>query len=146
MENKMAEVAKLLGVELEEEFRLNDLPEKFKITENGMMFWSSTFHKWCDSSGISNALLTGKRKIIKLPKPILDNVEKNYLSKVIKPFRDRVLCIRKYEYHQDEYIGIYLEYYNGASADIFSLPEFEKGTMYKGMEAEKDYTLEELGL
>lgn len=29
---------------------------------------------------------------------------------------------------------------------IFSLPFFEKGTMYKGMETDKRYTLEELGL
>ena len=28
----------------------------------------------------------------------------------------------------------------------FSLPYFDKGTMYKGMDTQRDYTLEELGL
>lgn len=30
--------------------------------------------------------------------------------------------------------------------DNCTLPDFEKGTMYKGMERSKRYTLEELGL
>lgn len=30
--------------------------------------------------------------------------------------------------------------------DYCSLPWFRKGTMYKGMETDKEYTLEELGL
>lgn len=30
--------------------------------------------------------------------------------------------------------------------DVITLPRFMKGTMYKGMKADKEYTLEELGL
>ena len=29
---------------------------------------------------------------------------------------------------------------------VLNFPDFKVGTMYKGMEANKDYTLEELGL
>ena len=36
MANKMKEVAKLLGVELEEEFRLEDVPYRYKLTECGL--------------------------------------------------------------------------------------------------------------
>lgn len=81
---------------------------------------------------------------------ILDEAEKEYLSAVIKPFRDRVEYIKK--------INMYLgcnkdaEYIFGELGneddvvDAFSLPYFTEGTMYKGMETGKKYTLKELGL
>ena len=152
MANKMKDVAELLGVELEEEFTIKDFPEKFKITENGMMFWSSTMHKWCSSSGISNALLTGKREIIKISKPILNEKEKDYLSAVIKPFKDKVRAIVKYnDVDYDNYSFIVIIVKQSIEGDDItnegiSLPVFKKGTMYNGMEIYKDYTLEELGL
>lgn len=82
--------------------------------------------------------------------PILDEEEKKYLSAVIKPFRDRVIYIKKI----DMYLGcnkdaeyIFGELGNEDNVvDAFSLPYFPKGTMYKGMETDKKYTLEELGL
>lgn len=81
---------------------------------------------------------------------ILDEEEKKYLSAVIKPFRDRVEYIKKI----DMYLGCnkYCEYIFGDlgneddAVDAFSLPYFPKGTMYKGMETDKEYTLKELGL
>ena len=82
--------------------------------------------------------------------PVLDEEEKKYLSAVIKPFRDRVIYIKKL----DVYLGCnkYDEYILGELGnkddviDTFALPYFPKGTMYKGMETNKKYTLEELGL
>lgn len=71
--------------------------------------------------------------------PILDDVEKAYLSAVIKPFRERIKYIRKIVF-QREFLKIHLE------DETISLPYFKKGTMYKGMEEGKCYTLEELGL
>lgn len=71
---------------------------------------------------------------------ILDDKEKEYLSAVIKPFRDRVEYIRKNSFADDEYIGIELV------NDCIDLPNFAEGTMYKGMEVDEEYTLEELGL
>lgn len=75
--------------------------------------------------------------------PILDDVEKAYLSVVIKPFRKDVeyieklnpSCLKGKQYLRIELIN-----------DYFTLPIFAEGTMYKGMEADKAYTLEELGL
>lgn len=76
------------------------------------------------------------------PKEILDEKEKEYLSAVIKPFRYKVLNITcKYSEREDkEYIMILLD------NDHISLPYFKKDKMYKGMEIDKKYTLEDLGL
>ena len=75
---------------------------------------------------------------------ILDKEEKEYLSAVIKPFRDEILYIVKHnalvEDIDYQYISI------GLSEPNMSFPTFRKGTMYKGMELNKEYTLKELGL
>ena len=70
---------------------------------------------------------------------ILDDVEREYLSAVIKPFRNKIICIRK-ERVEREFIKIVL------INDTLSLPYFKAGTMYKGMKVDKKYTLKELGL
>lgn len=74
-------------------------------------------------------------------KPILDNVEREYLSAVIKPFRKKVRYICKKGCGSNEYIDI------GIQEDCsIPFPDFKVGSMYKGMEFGKDYTLKELGL
>lgn len=76
--------------------------------------------------------------------PILDDAEKAYLSAVIKPFRKRIEYIEKTDnYYVDgkQFLSIGL-----VTDDHCYLPFFKKGTMYKGMEANECYTLEELGL
>lgn len=77
-------------------------------------------------------------------KPILDKEEKEYLKAVIKPFKKEVIGIVKREtgYDNEEYINIQME----CGFDAFSLPNFKKGTMYKGMILNKEYTLKEFGL
>lgn len=144
-ENKMKEVAKLLGLELEEEFEIESFRCKYKLTNNGLMYWSYLDSKWLFSTFFAE-LLTGELKIIKIPKPILDDKEKEYLSAVIKPFRKYVKYIYKYDYKVNERITICYREYVGNVIMGFSLPSFEKGTMYKGMKTNKQYTLEELGL
>ena len=93
---------------------------------------------------------TGQKKLIdffnwleqEYKPPILDDVEKAYLSAVIKPFRDRVKYITKYIYPaKEEYLLIVM--YNG---ERMSFPTFKKETMYKGMKVYEEYTLEEHGL
>ena len=87
-------------------------------------------------------LLLGRVEIVKAAKPILDNIEKNYLSNIIKPFRDRIDYIAKVNLsNRREYILIKMKNY-----EMISLPFFTAGTMYKGMENDKDYTLKELSL
>lgn len=74
---------------------------------------------------------------------ILDEKEKEYLSAVIKPFKERIKYIRKINHssvNNDQFLCIVLV------NDRCGLPNFKKGTMYKGMEEDRDYTLKELGL
>ena len=72
--------------------------------------------------------------------PILTDKEKAYLSAVIKPFREEVETIEKASFEEDEQLQI------SDGDTVMAFPCFEKGTMYKGMEEYKYYTLEELGL
>lgn len=81
--------------------------------------------------------------------PILDGVEKEYLRNVIKPFRDRVRYVIKFKKGERESITIqYLDSKKYMELPLYfiNFPSFKKGTMYKGMEIEKEYTLDELGL
>lgn len=73
-------------------------------------------------------------------KDILDEKEKEYLRTVIRPFRKSVTAIVKIPCGSKEYIKIFLGY------DKACLPDFKKETMYKGMQTNKEYTLEELEL
>ena len=73
---------------------------------------------------------------------ILTEKEKAYLSAVIKPFRKNIKYIAKYTFSTEaEYVKIYLN-----CNDYIVFPNFKRGTMYKGMKTNKEYTLEELGL
>ena len=72
--------------------------------------------------------------------PILDEAEKKYISAVIRPFRNDEMRICK------KNDGDYEEYIFFAGEKSFYLPNFEAGTMYKGMELGRGYMLEELGL
>ena len=78
---------------------------------------------------------------------ILTKEEKDYLSAVIKPFRNRIIYIRKDRLSTEEIIEICLEHYmNRKYSNEIVLPNFERGTMYKGMKIGKKYTVDELGL
>lgn len=143
--NRMEDVAKLFGLELEEEFEIGKF-ERYKFTVNGLMFWSKDHQAWVHYD-ITEQLLLGRNEIVKLSKPILTESEKEYLSAVIKPFRDRITHIFKFELSGYEGIGIDLKFPKvEKDEDAMTLPSFEIGTMYKGMELYKDYTLEELDL
>ena len=73
--------------------------------------------------------------------PVLDDVEKEYLSAVIKPFGHRVSYIVKRMNGSGYYIAIILNKF-----DVMNLPYFTRNTMYKGMTVGRQYKLKELGL
>ena len=75
---------------------------------------------------------------------ILDETEKRYLASVIKPFKNKIETIEKTIKIGDSslcYLIMLLK-----NNDMANLPNFKKNSMYKGMEVNKKYTLEELGL
>lgn len=75
---------------------------------------------------------------------ILDETEKRYLASVIRPFKNKVRYIVKYDNPLcpgKEYLRINLK----SDAEI-NFPDFKKDYMYKGMKEDKKYTLKELEL
>ena len=144
MENKMSEVAKLLGVELNSDFNLKDSSFTYRLTERGLDSRYMNNLKWYPS-GMLEDLLIGNYQIIRKPRSILEPAEKKYLSAVIKPFRSKVYAIAKYDDGVDNYY-IQIAVKQSGFFEYVNLPYFKKGTMYKGMELDKEYSLEELGL
>lgn len=83
------------------------------------------------------------KTIYEAPHEILDKEEKEYLENVIRPFKEKTSYIVKRVDNfntKEEYLLI------DVVGGVFAFPNFKKGTMYKGMEVDKEYTLEELGL
>lgn len=77
---------------------------------------------------------------------ILDDKEREYLSAVIKPYKNNVTGITKVkdEYKENmRYIRIKIR---SVGTEYINLPWFEENTMYKGMKCGETYTLQELGL
>lgn len=74
-------------------------------------------------------------------KSILDEAERKYLSGIIRPFRNKVRYICKKGCGSNEYIEIDIQ----DDTDI-AFPNFKSGSMYKGMEFKRNYSLKELGL
>ena len=78
--------------------------------------------------------------------PVLDDAERKYLSEVIRPFKNYVTEITKVKNECEtdkQFIRIMVNKYR---IEYIILPYFEENTMYKGMEENKKYSLEELGL
>ena len=142
-ESKAKEVAQLFGLELEEEFLLKGSLHKYKFTEDGLMCFLNGGTEWIPED--PNSLITGKCTIIK-HKPILTDIEKEYLSNILKPFRDSVVSISKCNCYGDCAYFIQIKVIQNKRPEYINLPYFEKGRMYRGMKTNKEYTLEELGL
>lgn len=82
---------------------------------------------------------------------ILDDAERRYLEGVIRPWKNRVVAIRKAQYiHVVEKESVECIAITTIGRNNFTnenrLPYFKAGTMYEGMEPGREYTLKELGL
>lgn len=142
--NYMKDVAQLMGVEIGEEFKIEGHSGnvKYRLTEENLEYLSSCDH-WFSISSTLNCLLNGEYKAVKIPKPVLDDVERKYLAGVIRPFRNRIKHFYKYPCANGncEAIAAITE-----DCDYLDFPRFKKGSMYKGMELNRKYSIEELGL
>ena len=147
--NYMKQVAELLGVELGEKFKINFHGD---ISSDEYYIDEISIHEVCDGKvydycyPLLIALLNVTDTVVKLPKNILTEKEKEYLLSIIRPFRNRVEYISKHSYRNKyEYIKIkYNEIYDTPFS--INLPCFEKGTMYTDMIEDKAYSLNELPL
>lgn len=140
----MEQVAQMLGIKIGEEFRIVNDPCLYKLDDKGLYFLEND-DMWKINYLTLTKIMNGKAMIIK--KSILDEAEREYLSNFIKPFRDRVGVITKFNCGDYEKLMIEVKIMNSKyKYDGCCLPRFKNGTMYKGMELNKGYTLEELGL
>ena len=141
--NYMEQVAQMLGVELDEEFNVEEYGDDytFKLTKDGLR-WMGT-KGWQSGYFSLEDILCDRIDIIK--KPVLDEAETKYLSVVIEPFKHMIDSITKYQSQTREWILIEYNDEEAGQCGIF-FPSFKPGKMYKGMKAGKHYTLEELGL
>ena len=75
--------------------------------------------------------------------PVLDDLEREYLSATIKPFRKMIAYSVKAHDFDDGKQCIRIILQNG---DGMHFPYLDDDAMYKGMEVNKEYSLEELDL
>lgn len=146
-ENKMAEVAKLLGLKLDEEFTIKGVNSyyRFKLTVAGLMTSWRNSSQW-NSSGLLEDFITGRYQISKNINPVLDPAEKRYLTNIIKPFKDQVIAIAKRSANYGEFIDIMIDEGEIGDCGNIYLPYFKHNSMYKGMKVNREYTLDQLGL
>ena len=86
--------------------------------------------------------------IYEAPKEILDKKEKKYLENFLIPFRKQIKWVAKNTAYGEEYLAfleIAIKEY-GKNTDYINMPSFKKDKYYKGMELNKEYTLDELRL
>ena len=94
----------------------------------------------CDNNKFNKVL-----QLKEVKEEILDEKEKEYLNNVIKyviePTHNEVDTIAKCHVEKENYIRIKCK-----DGEIFPLLNFRNKRMYKGMESNEPYTLEQLGL
>ena len=143
----MAEVAKLLGLKLGEEFTIKGVNSsyRFKLTAIGLMSSWKNSSKW-NSSGLLEDFITGQYQISKKTNSVLDAAEKKYLTNIIKPFKDQVIAIATRSANYGEFIDIMIDEGEIGDCGNIYLPYFKPDSMYKGMKVNREYTLDQLGL
>ena len=78
-------------------------------------------------------------------KEILNKEEKEYLEAVLKPFKGKISIICVTSNFGTSFLKVDIGLTEDCM-DFMVFPNFDEGTMYKGMEIDKRYTPEELGL
>lgn len=78
--------------------------------------------------------------------PLLTSKEKEYLKNVIKPFGDYAAYVIKFATSKLDFLSIYISV-NENKVCSFEIPlMYDLESMFKNIEYDKEYTLEELGL
>ena len=76
MINRMAEVAKMFGLELEEHFHITKKSHEntvYKFTKDGVAFYDNKLRTWYESVGLLAGILTGETEVVKLTWKPRDN-------------------------------------------------------------------------
>ena len=79
---------------------------------------------------------------------VLDNAEREYLKTVLKPFHENVAYVEKVHYYpmnggtSSSLAFLFIKLHDGK----LEFPNFDSGKMYLGMELNKKYKMDELGI
>lgn len=131
--------------ELKEWYRINcDNHCNGCIFDNVYCCIINSNHQWIHHKDLYSDKFLNQTIEVAAP-DILDKEEKEYLSVVIKPFRDRIISIGKITTSSNNREAILITY-TESPVRAMRLPDFPKGTMYKDMSNGIEYKLEELGL
>ena len=123
----------------------NDLDEYDIVKVDNDVTFDYSNVKYCVNA-IRNHFTTTSTKADKWSwkrkEDILTDKEREYLKAVIEPVKDKVKFIQKIDYSSQQRQYIYI----GVDNDDIALYSFEANTQFRGMELDKEYTLEDLGL
>lgn len=121
----------------------DEMLEEVQENTKGKTFYKKMPNNFTGTMEIKNGLIIEIEK----KRKILDKAEKEYLSAVIKPFKKRITAIYLLDDVTYNFLEIILKRTDNTNLDeILKLPCFKEGTMYKGMELNRKYTLKELEL
>lgn len=145
-------IANYFGLDVGTAFQIEGFPGYFKFDHENILLWRDDYidpDKWLTLNEYILADLITGRKHIK-PRELLTDAERAHIKSVIEPYGYDVWNIRKVQNSQDTQMIVITYDYGGTRdpLDSFevSLPFFDNNTMFTGLQLNKDYTLEELGI
>ena len=145
-------IANYFGLDVGTVFQIEGFPGYFKFDHENILLWRDDYmdpDEWLTlNEYILADLITGRRHI--KPRELLTDAERAHIKSVIEPYGYDVWDIRKVQSSQDTQ-KIVITYDYGGTRDPLdsfevSLPFFDNNTMFTGLQLNKDYTLEELGI
>lgn len=77
---------------------------------------------------------------------LLDCIDRKYFNNFLRPFRDKIQYIRKMQSLDSDYEYIKIFYFKDSQPSSIYLPYFKTGTMFKKLELNKQYDLNDLDL
>ena len=145
-------IANYFGLDVGTVFEIERLPGHFKFDYKDLLLWQGCNMRpdeWLYNNEHILVDLIAGRKHIK-PRELLTDAERAHIKSVIEPYGYDVWDIRKVQNSQDTQM-IVITYDYGRVRDPLdsfevSLPFFDNDTMFTGLQLNKDYTLEELGI
>ena len=144
----MKQLAEILGVKVGEEFRVDKGYETWINYSHNVVFteddrFEVVGNPYFPSDDLLLDVLHGRLEVFKLSEPLLTVEERKYLLMVTKLYGEDTEYVVKLPsvITNKEFLFISVK-----DTGNITLPLFEKGTMYKGLELNKKYELEELSL
>ena len=152
MRNCVDLIANYFGLDVGTVFEIERLPGHFKFDYKDLLLWrddnSGPENWWANNESILAGLIAGRKHI--KPRELLTDAERAHIKSVIEPYGYDVWDVRKVQNSQDTQMIVITYDYCGIRdpLDSFevSLPFFYNDTMFTGLQLNKCYTLEELGI